>query len=73
MLQIGEPFEWGNPWEGTEFEDIINELIQKTKENRERIEELEKIVGVLKYDFETFEKDSIRTVEKIYKNLNEMQ
>jgi hypothetical protein len=69
MPQIGEPFIWGNPWEGTEFD----ELIQKTKENRERIEELEKIVGALKYDFETFTKDSIRTVEKIYKNLNEMQ
>jgi hypothetical protein len=64
MPQIGEPFVWG---------DIINELIQKTKEDRERIEELEKIVGGLKYDFETFAKDSIRTVEKIYKNLNEMQ
>ena len=69
MPQLGEPFVWGNPWEGTEFD----ELIQKTKENRERIEELEKIVGALKYDFETFAKDSIRTVEKIYKNLNEMQ
>jgi hypothetical protein len=68
MPQIGEPFVWGNPWE-----DIINELIEKTKENRERIEELEKIVGALKYDFEAFAKDSIRTVEKIYKNLNEMQ
>jgi hypothetical protein len=69
MPQLGEPFVWGNPWEGTEFD----ELIQKTDENRERIEELEKIVGGLKYDFETFAKDSIRTVEKIYKNLNEMQ
>jgi hypothetical protein len=69
MPQLGEPFVWGNPWEGTEFD----ELIQKTKENREMIEELEKIVGALKYDFETFAKDSIRTVEKIYKNLNEMQ
>ena len=59
MPQIGEPFVWGNPWEGTEFEDIINELIQKTKENRDRIEELEKIVGALKYDFETFKTDTI--------------
>ena len=69
MPQLGEPFVCGNPWEGTE----LDELIQKTKENREMIEELEKIVGALKYDFETFAKDSIRTVEKIYKNLNEMQ
>jgi hypothetical protein len=65
MPQIGEPFEWGNPWEGTEF----NELIQKTKENRERIEELEKIVGALKYDFETFKTDTIKTVVNIFKKL----
>ena len=73
MPQLGEPYEWGNPWEGTEFEDIINELIQKTKENRERIEELEKIVVALKYDFESFKTDTIKTVVNIYKNLNEMQ
>jgi hypothetical protein len=48
-------------------------LIQKTKENMERIEELEKIVGALKYDFETFKTDTIKTVVNIYKNLNEMQ
>jgi hypothetical protein len=69
MPQLGEPFEWGNPWEGTEFE----ELIQKTKENRERIEELEKIVEGLKYDLETFKTDIVKTVVNIYKNLNEMQ
>jgi hypothetical protein len=69
MPQIGEPFVWGNPWEGTEFD----ELIQKTKENMERIEELEQIVGALKYDFETFKTDTIKTVVNIYKNLNEMQ
>ena len=73
MPQLGEPFEWGNPWEGTELEDIINELIQKTKENRKRLEELEKIVGGLKYDLETFKTDTVRTVVNIYKNLNEMQ
>jgi hypothetical protein len=69
MPQLGEPFEWGNPWEGTEFE----ELIQKTKENRERIEELEKIVEGFKYDLETFKTDIVKTVVNIYKNLNEMQ
>ena len=73
MPQLGEPYEWGNPWEGTEFEDIINELIQKTRENREKIEELESIVGGLKYDFEAFKTDTIKTVVNIYKNLNEMQ
>jgi hypothetical protein len=60
MPQLGEPYEWGNPWGGTEFEDIINELIQKTRENREKIEELESIVGGLKYDFEAFKTDTIK-------------
>jgi hypothetical protein len=73
MPQIGEPLVWGNPWEGTDFEDIINALIEKTKENRERIEELESIVGALKYDFESFKTDTVKTVINIYKNLNEMQ
>jgi hypothetical protein len=73
MPQIGEPFVWGNPWEGTEFEDIINELIEKTKENRERLDILESIVESLKYDFEAFKNDTIKTVVNIYKNLNEMQ
>jgi hypothetical protein len=73
MPQLGEPFEWGNAWEGTEFEDIINELIQKTDENRERIEKLESIVEGLKYDFEAFKDDTVKRVVNIYKNLNEMQ
>jgi hypothetical protein len=30
---MGEPFVWGNSWEVTEFEDIINELIKKTDDN----------------------------------------
>jgi hypothetical protein len=73
MSQLGEPFEWDNPWEGTEFEDIIDELIQKTDENRERIEKLESIVEGLKYDLETFKTDTVKTVVNIYKNLNEIQ
>ena len=73
MPQLGEPFVWGNPREGTEFEDIIDELIGKTDENRERIEKLESIVEKLMYDFEAFKNDTIKTVVNIYKNLNEMQ
>jgi hypothetical protein len=73
MPQLGEPYDWGNPWEGTEFEDIIDELIQKTDENRERIEKLESIVEGLKYDLETFKTDTVKTVVNIYKNLNEIQ
>jgi hypothetical protein len=69
MPQLGEPFEWGNAWEGTEFE----ELIQKTNENRERVEKLESIVEGLRYDFEAFKNDTIKAVINIYKNLNEMQ
>ena len=65
--------DWGNSWEGTEFEDIINELIQKTDENRERFDKLESILEALKYDFESFKTDTVKTVVNIYKNLNEMQ
>jgi hypothetical protein len=48
-------------------------LIGKTDENRERIEKLESIVEGLRYDFEAFKNDTIKTVVNIYKNLNEMQ
>jgi hypothetical protein len=73
MPQLGEPFIWGKAWEGTEFESIIDELIEKTDENRERIEKLESIVEKLVYDFGAFKTDTIKTVVNIYKNLNEMQ
>jgi hypothetical protein len=64
--------DWGNSWEGTEFEDIIDELIQKTDENRERLDQLESILEALKYDFEVFKNDTIKTVTNIYKILQEM-
>jgi hypothetical protein len=73
MPQLGEPFEWDNPWEGTEFEDIIDELIQKTDENMEQLNKLESILEALNYDFEAFKTDTVKTVINIYKNLNEMQ
>jgi hypothetical protein len=73
MSQLREPYEWGNAWEGTEYEDIIDELIQKTDENRERLDKLESILEGLRYDFESFKTDTVKTVVNIYKNLNEMQ
>jgi TolA-binding protein len=69
MSQIGEPF----VWEGTEFEDIVDELIQKTDENRERLDKLESTIEGLRYDFEACKNDTIKAVTNIYKNLNEMQ
>jgi predicted CopG family antitoxin len=73
MSQLGEPLEWDNPWEGTGFEDIINELIQKTDRKQERLTKLESIVESLKYDFEVFKNDTIKIVGDIYKNLSEMR
>jgi hypothetical protein len=68
MPQLGEPPEWENSWEGTESE----ELIQKTDENRERLDKLESTMEGIKYDFEALKADTIRIVSTIYKNLSEM-
>ena len=73
MPQLGEPFVWGNAWEGTEFEAIIDELIEKTDNNKEQLDKIQTTLEALKYDFETFKNDTIKTVVNIYKNLNEMQ
>ena len=72
MSQLGEPLEWDNPWEGTEFEHIINELIQKTDENRERLDKLESVVEGIKSDFEALKADTIRIVNNIYNKLSEV-
>jgi hypothetical protein len=66
-------FDWGNSWEGTESEAIIDELIEKTDRNQERLDKLESILEALKYDFESFKTDTVKSVVNIYKNLNEMQ
>ncbi|CAB4022262.1 Hypothetical predicted protein [Paramuricea clavata] len=73
MPRIGEPYEWGNPWEGTELEDIINELIQKTDENRERLTKLETIVeGIQEKPGMTektiFSTKGIGGMEKLFEN-----
>jgi hypothetical protein len=60
-------------WEGTESEAIIDELIEKTDRNQERLDKLESILEALKYDFESFKTDTVKSVVNIYKNLNEMQ
>ena len=59
-------------WEGTESEAIIDELIEKTDRNQERLDKLESILEALKYDFEAFKNDTIKTVTNIYKILQEM-
>ena len=72
MPQLGEPYDWGNPWEGTECEGIIDELIEKTDKNKEQLDKIQATLEALKYDFEAFKTDTINTVVSIYKNLNEM-
>jgi ubiquinone biosynthesis protein UbiJ len=72
MSQLGEPFDWGNPWEGTEFEDIINELIKKTDENRKRLSKLEGKVESIQYDLNTFSDDTVRMVTDILRKRSEL-
>ncbi|CAB4003987.1 Hypothetical predicted protein [Paramuricea clavata] len=72
MPQLGEPFVWGNPWEGTEFEDIIEELIEKTNSNREKLSKLENEIESIQYDLKAFTEDTIRIVSNIYKKLSEL-
>jgi hypothetical protein len=64
MPQLGEPFDWGNPWDGTEFESII----EKTDGQLSILQE--KLDG-LKYDFETFKNETIKMITNIYKKLHE--
>ncbi|CAB4026844.1 DNA polymerase, partial [Paramuricea clavata] len=78
MSNYGGPYEWGNAWDGTEFESIIDELIEKTDRNKEQLDKIQatldslesdhnalknKIVGPLQYEFEAFKIDTIKTVE----------
>lgn len=39
MPQLMEPYEWSNPWEGTEFEEVIEELLEEAEEARKTAEE----------------------------------
>jgi hypothetical protein len=58
MPQLGEP------WDGTEFESII----EKTDGQLSILQE--KLDG-LKYDFETFKNETIKMITNIYKKLHE--
>jgi hypothetical protein len=69
--QLGEPYDWGNSWDGTEFEDIIDELIKKTYGHDEKLSILQEKLDGLKYDFETF-KITIKMITNIYKNLHDI-
>jgi hypothetical protein len=64
MPQLGEPFDWGNPWDGTEFESII-------EKNDGQLSILQEKLDGLKYDFETFKNETIKMVTNILKNLHE--
>ena len=58
MPQLGEP------WDGTEFESIIEKTDGQLSILQEKLDEL-------KYDFESFKNDTIKMVTNILKNLHE--
>jgi hypothetical protein len=58
MPQLGEP------WDGTEFESIIEKTDGQLSILPEKLDEL-------KYDFESFKNDTIKMVTNILKNLHE--
>ena len=62
---MSEPFDW----DGTEFESIIDELIEKTDGQLSILQE--KLDG-LKYDFENFKNETIKMITTIYKNLHDI-
>jgi hypothetical protein len=72
MPQLGEPYNWGNPWDGTEFESIIDELIEKTDGHGEKLSILQEKLDGLKYDFETFKNETIKMITNIYKKLHDI-
>jgi dsDNA-specific endonuclease/ATPase MutS2 len=72
MPQLGEPYDWGNAWDGTEFEDIINELIEKTNGNKEQLDEIqaaldstESLLKKNKATLNSIEKDLISLKKKV--------
>jgi hypothetical protein len=71
MPQLGEPYNWGNPWDGTEFEDIINELIEKVDNITTEVNILKEESEGLRHDFESFKNSTIKMVTDIFKKLHE--
>jgi hypothetical protein len=68
MPQLGEPYDWDTPWTGTEYEDIIEELIAKTKKNEEDLRKVETDVAKLQDDHKD---ETVRIVHSIFeKNSN---
>jgi hypothetical protein len=67
---MGEPFVWGNSWEVTEFEDIINELIKKTDDNMEALDKLKNEIEGIRYDLKTFTDDTNhKYLQKIFRTI----
>ena len=62
-----QPFDWGNPWDRTEFESII----EKTDGHGEELSILQEKLDGLKYDFEAFKNETIKMITNIYKKLHE--
>jgi hypothetical protein len=68
MSQLGEPYNWENAWDGTEFEDIINELIEKTDgldEIRAALDSTESLLKKNKATLDSIEKDLLSLKEKV--------
>jgi hypothetical protein len=68
MPQLGEPYDWGNAWDGTEFEAIINDLIEKTDgldEIRTTLESVESSIKQNRATLDFIEKDLLSLKEKV--------
>jgi hypothetical protein len=63
------PVEWGNAWEGTEFEDdVINKLLEKAEEASKTAEELSELkieVARLSSDFRRFVAETVNMITQI--------
>lgn len=72
MTQLGEPYDWSTPWEGTEYEDIFEELIEKTNKNEENLRKVEEAVTKLQDDFKEFKDETVRIVRRIFEKLSSL-
>ena len=73
MTQIGEPYDWNTPWEGTEYEEMINQLLEDAEnetETAEKLSKLEQEVRTLKEDYRAFQEDYIRTVRLVFERIS---
>jgi hypothetical protein len=72
MPQLGEPYDWDTPWAGTEYEDIIEELIAKTKKNEEDLRKVETAVTKLQDDLKKFTDETVRIVHSIFEKISNL-